>query len=66
MTLPASQSIKNEINLSQEVINQFFSWTQDNAMACYLQKGNELILCKKVAHDIRQVSSLKVLGVTFS
>ena len=22
---------KNEIDLSQEVVNQFFSWTQDNA-----------------------------------
>ena len=25
---------KNEIDLSQEVVNQFFRWTQDNAMAC--------------------------------
>ena len=62
---------KNEIDLSQEVFNQFFSWTQDNAMACNPKKCNELILCKKVAaHDtdpvnnITQVSCLKVLGAT--
>ena len=61
---------KNEIDLSQEVVNQFFSSTQDNAMACNPKKCNELILCKKVAHDIEpvnnitQVSCLKVLGVT--
>lgn len=61
---------KNEIDLSQEVVNQFFSWTQDNAMACNPKKCNELILCKKVARDIdpvnniTQVSCLKVLGVT--
>ena len=61
---------KNEIDLSQEVVNQFFSWTQDNAMACNPKKCNELILCKRVAHDIEpvnnitQVSYLKVLGVT--
>ena len=35
---------KNEIDLSQEVVNQFFTWTQDNAMACYPTKCNELIL----------------------
>ena len=61
---------KNEIDLSQEVVNQFFRWTQDNAMACNPKKGNELILCKKVAHDIdpvsniTQVSCFKVLGFT--
>ena len=39
-------------------------------MACNPKKCNELILCKKVAHDIdpvsniTQVSCLKVLGVT--
>ena len=61
---------KNEIDLSREVVNPFFSWAQDNAMSCNLKKCNELILCKKVAHDIgqviniAQVSSLKVLGVT--
>ena len=39
-------------------------------MACDSKKCNELILCKKVAHDIdpvnniTQVSCLKVLGVT--
>ena len=37
----------------------FFSWTQDNAMACNPKKCNELILCKMVAHDIDPV-----LGVT--
>ena len=58
------------MDISQEVINQFFSWTQDNAMSCNLKKCNELKLCKKVAHDIdpvnsiTQVSSLTVLGVT--
>ena len=58
------------IDLSQEVVNQFFSWTQDNTMSCNLKKCNEPKLCKKVAHDIdpvnsiTQVSSLKVLGVT--
>ena len=58
----------NEIDLSQEVVNQFFSWTQDNAMACNPKKCNELILCKRVAHDIEpvnnitQVSCLRVLG----
>ena len=62
---------KNEIDLSsQEVVNQFFSSTQNNAMACNPKKCNELILCKKVAHDIdpvnniTQVSCLKVLGFT--
>ena len=61
---------KNETDLSQKVVNQFFSWTQDNAMACNPKKCKELILCKKVAHDIdpvnniTQVSCLKVLGVT--
>ena len=29
---------KNEIDLSQEVVNQFFSSTQDNAMACNPKK----------------------------
>ena len=29
---------KNEINLSREVVNQFFSWTQNNAMACNVKK----------------------------
>ena len=43
---------KNEIDLSREVVNQFFSWTQDNAMSCNLKKCNELMFCKKVAHDI--------------
>ena len=58
------------MDLSQEDVNQFFSWTQDNAMARNPKKCNELILCKKVAHDIdlvndiTQVSCLKVLGVT--
>ena len=39
-------------------------------MACNPKKCNELILCKKVAHDIdpvnniTQVSCLKMLGVT--
>ena len=62
---------KNEIYLSQEVVNQFLSWTQDNSMACNPKKCNELILCKKVAHDIdpvnnniTQVSCLKVLEFT--
>ena len=61
---------KNEIDPSQEVVNQFFSWTQDNSMACYPKKCNELILSKKVAHDIdpvnniTQVSCSKVLGFT--
>ena len=61
---------KNEIDLSQEVVNQFFSSTQDNAMACNPKKCNELILCKKDAYDIdpvnniTQVSCLNVLGVT--
>ena len=61
---------ENETDLSQEVVNQFFSWPQDNAMACNPKKCNELILCKKVAQDIdpvnniMQVSCLKVLGVT--
>ena len=61
---------KNEIDLSEEVVNQFYSWTQDNAMAGNPKKCNELILCKKVAHDIdpvnniTQVSCLKVLGFT--
>ena len=59
---------KNEIDLSQEVVNQFFSWTQDNAMACDPKKCGELILCKKVDLDpvknMTQVSCLKVLGVT--
>ena len=61
---------KNEIDLSEEVVNQFFSWTQDNAMAGNPKKCNELILCKKVAHDIdpvnniTQVSCFKVLGLT--
>ena len=52
----------NEIDLSQEVVNQFFSWTQDNAMSCNPKKCNELILSKKVAHDIDPC--LKVLGFT--
>ena len=61
---------ENETDLSQEFVNQFFSWPQDNAMACNPKKCNELILCKKVAQDIdpvnniMQVSCLKVLGVT--
>ena len=61
---------KIETDLSQEVVNQFFSWTQDNAMACNPKKCNELILFKKVAYDIdpvnniAQASCLKVLGVT--
>ena len=61
---------KNEIDLSQEVVNQFFSWTQDNVMACNPKNCNELILCRKVAYDtdpvnnITQVSCLKVLEVT--
>ena len=37
----------------------FFSWTEDNAMACNPKKCNELILCEIVAHDIDPV-----LGVT--
>ena len=61
---------ENETDLSQEVVNQFFSWTEDNAMACNPKKCNEMILCRKVAHDIdpvnniTQVSCLKVLGDT--
>ena len=61
---------KNEIDLSQEVVNQFFSWTQDNAMACNPKKCNELILCKKDTYDIdpvnniTQVFCLNVLVVT--
>lgn len=30
---------KNEIALSREVFNQFFSWTQNNTMACNLKKN---------------------------
>ena len=59
------------MDISQEDVNQFFSWTQDNAVAsCNPKKCNELILCKKVAHDIDLVNDithvfcLKVLGVT--
>ena len=61
---------KNEIDLSQEFVNQFFSWTQDNVMACNPKNCNELILYRKVAYDtdpvnnITQVSCLKVLEVT--
>lgn len=61
---------KNVIDRSQEVVNQFFSWTKGNAMSCNPKKCNELILCKKVARDrypvnnITQVSCLKVLRVT--
>ena len=61
---------KDEIDLTLEVVNQFSRWTQDNAISCNLEKCSELVLCKKVAHDvdqlnnITQVSSLKVLGVT--
>ena len=61
---------KNETDLSQAVVNQFFTWTQDNAMVCNPKKCNELMLSKKVAHDIdpvnniTQVSCLKVLGFT--
>ena len=54
---------KNETDLSQEVVNQFFQLDsinmQDNAMACNPKKCNELILCEIVAHDIDPV-----LGVT--
>ena len=69
-TIPLVKVCKNEIDLSQEIVNQFFSWTQDNVMACNPKKCNELIACKKVAYDIdpvnniKQVSCLKVLGVT--
>ena len=49
----------------------FLVGTQDNSMACNPKKCNELILCKKVAHDIdpvnnniTQVSCLKVLEFT--
>ena len=56
-TLPV-EVFNNEIDLSQEVVNQFFSWTQDNAMACNPKKCNELILCKKDAHDIYPVNNL--------
>ena len=45
---------KNEIDLSQEVVNQFFCWTT----ACNPKKCNELILCKKVAHDIDPVNNI--------
>ena len=61
---------KDKIDLSHEVVNQFSRWTQDNTMSCNLEKCNELIPCKKVAHDVDQVnnithvSSLKVLVVT--
>ena len=57
---------KNEIDLSQEFVNQFFHWTT----ACNPKKCNELILCKTVAHDIdpmnntTQVSCLTVIGGT--
>ena len=60
----------NEIDPSREVVNQFFNWTQNNAMACNLKKCNELILCKKPAHyvghvnNITQVSCLNLLRVT--
>ena len=55
---------ENETDLSQEVVNQFFSWTQDNAMACNAKKCNELILCKKVAHDIDPVNNIPVMQVS--
>ena len=70
ITIMQVKVCKDEIDLSYEVVNQFSRWTQDNDMSCNLEKCNELILCKKVAHDvdqvnnITQVSSLKVLGVT--
>jgi len=70
-TTPLVKVCKNEIDLSEEVVSQFFSWTQDNAMACNPKKCNELILCKRVAHDIEpvnnitQVSCLKVLGLPY-
>ena len=35
---------ENETDLSQEFVNQFFSWPQDNAVACNPKKCNELIL----------------------
>ena len=62
---------ENEVDFSQEVVNQFFSGTQDSAVACNPKKCNELILCKKVAHDIypvnniMQVSRLKVVGLPY-
>ena len=60
------KACKNEIDLSQEVVNHFFRWN----LACHPKKCNELILCEKVAHDIdpvnnvTQVCCLKVIGVT--
>ena len=47
---------KNEIDLSQEVVNQFFSSTQDNAIVCNPKKCTELILCKKY-QDIEQYNA---------
>ena len=70
ITIMQVKVCKDEIDLPLEVVNQFCRWTQDNTMSSNLEKCNELILCKKVAHDvdqvnnITQVSSFKVLGVS--
>ena len=70
ITIMQVKVCKDEIDLSHEVVNRFPRWTQDNPMSSNLEKCNELILCKKVAHDVDQVnnitqaSSLKVSGVT--
>ena len=37
-TTPLVKVCKNEIDLSQEVFNQFFSWTQDNAIRHVIPK----------------------------
>ena len=61
LTTPPCQSkyVKMKQIFLKRLSISFFSWTQDNAMACNPKKCNELILCKMVAHDIDPV-----LGVT--
>lgn len=49
---------KNEIDLSQEVVNQFFRWNS----ACNPKKCNELILCEKVAHDMLMIFKPKYIS----
>lgn len=62
---------KDRPDLSENVLKQYFEWSEDNYMPCNVSKCNELLICKKTTgqvtpiNSIKQKGTLKILGVTF-
>ena len=60
---------KSSPDISHDTVDQYLEWSEENCMPCNVTIYNELCIRKRCkenySHDIKQVESLKLLGITF-